>query len=363
MTSPTKPPHGMRPYPSAADVRPHGESQGEPARREAGAWRTRHLPGLYSRRERLLSTVLSERAKSLAKTLHLRAAAAANRVSPRLGHDTALHSGRPDKPCCHYICGRFRPGRRLALSDTTARPRTDTADLWHRWRTDGDMNARNALIINHASLVKWVANRIDLHAAVPADRSDLFGWGMLGLIDAIESFDPALGYAFPTWAVRRIKGAIIDELRRVDRMSRGARVRSRSIEQTTETLAQRLKRNPTHAELAAELGIEIDKLHAMLTEQANSLLPLDVSLADPPDLVNGVDHCIEQVLDREFMRYAVAALPDQQRTVIVLSYWEGLTLAEIGNILGVTDSRVCQIRIRALARLRDHLGQRQTVRG
>ena len=249
------------------------------------------------------------------------------------------------------------------MTDTAARPRIDTTDLWHRWRTAGDAEARNALIVNHAPLVKWVANRIDLQAAVPADRGDLFGWGMFGLIDAIGSFEPERGVAFTTWAVPRIKGAILDELRRVDRVSRGARRRSRSIEQATETLAQHLKRHPTHAELAAELDIEVDKLHAMLTEQADSHLPLDVSLADPPDLAHSVDHCIEQVLDREFMRYAVAALPDQQRTVIVLSYWEGLTLAEIGNILGVTDSRVCQIRIRALARLRDHLGQRQTVLG
>ena len=249
------------------------------------------------------------------------------------------------------------------MTDTTTGPRTDTSDLWRRWRTDGDADARNALIVNHAPLGKWVANRIDLQAAVPADRGDLVGWGMFGLIDAIGSFEPERGVAFTTWAVPRIKGAILDELRRVDRVSRGARRRSRSIEQASEALAQHLKRHPTHTELAAELDIEIDKLHTMLTEQANSLLPLDVSLADPPDLVNGVDHCIEQVFDRELMRDAVAALPDQQRTVIVLSYWEGLTLAEIGNILGVTDSRVCQIRIRALARLRDHLGQRQTVRG
>lgn len=247
------------------------------------------------------------------------------------------------------------------MSNTTARPRTDTADLWHRWRTDGDMSARNALIVNHASLVKWVANRIDLHAAVPADRCDLFGWGMLGLIDAIESFDPELGYAFPTWAVRRIKGAIIDELRRVDRVSRGARQRSRSIEMATETLTQHLKRHPTHAELAAELGIEIDKLHAMLAEQADSLLPLDVSLADPPDLAESVDSWLEQASDRAVLRDVVATLPEQQRTVIVLAYWEGLTLAQIGSILGVTESRVCQVRIRALARLRLYLGQRESA--
>lgn len=235
------------------------------------------------------------------------------------------------------------------------------ADLWRRWRVDGDRDARNALIIHHASLVKWVANRINLQAAVPADRGDLFGWGMLGLIDAIETFNPELGYTFPTWAVRRIRGSIIDELRRIDRVSRGARARSQSIEHATEVLAQRLKRNPTDAELATEMGVDLGKLHTMLIEQAGALLPLDVSLANPPDLAEGVDRQLEQASDREMMRDAVAVLPEQQRTVIVLSYWEGLTLAQIGDILGVSESWVCQIRNRALAKLRLRLARLATA--
>ena len=175
------------------------------------------------------------------------------------------------------------------------------------------------------------------------------------------SFRAGWSHTFPTWAVPRIKGAIIDELRRVDRVSRGARARSQNIEVATETLAQRLKRNPTHAEVATELGIEIDKLHTMLIEQAEALLPLDVSLANPPDLAESVDRRLEQASGREMMRGAVAALPEQQRTVIVLSYWEELTLAQIGSILGVTESRVCQIRNRALAGLRLRLAQLVTA--
>lgn len=254
------------------------------------------------------------------------------------------------------------PTRPVSCGTSSATTGDTRADLWRRWRADRDVEARNALLIHHAPLVKWVANRIDLRSGAPVDRGDLFGWGMFGLIDAIESFEPELGYTFPTWAVRRIKGSIIDELRRVDHVSRGARARSQNIEVSTETLAQRLKRNPTHAELATEMGVDLDKLHAMLTEQADALQSgYDVQDANAPDPAASVEDHFERAFDRDLLRSAAAALPEQERTVIVLSYWEELTLAQIGSIIGVTKSRVCQIRSRALARLRLRLAQLATA--
>ena len=254
-------------------------------------------------------------------------------------------------------------GDTLSTRPVSCGTSSDTrADLWRRWRADGDVDVRNALIVHHAPLVKWVANRIDLHVGVPADRGDLFGWGMFGLIDAIESFEPERGLSFTTWAVPRIKGSIIDELRRADRVSRGARDRSRSIEHATETLAQRLKRHPTHTELAAEMGVEIDKFHVLLAEQADALQSgRDVQYTNPPDPTASVEDYFEQEFNRNMIRSVTASLREQERTVIILSYWEELTLAQIGSILGVTESRVCQIRNRALARLRLRLARLVTA--
>lgn len=183
------------------------------------------------------------------------------------------------------------------------------------------------------------------------------GWGIVGLIETIGSFEPERGLAFTTFAVPRIKGSIIDELRRMDRVSRGARARIHGILVAGEVLAHRLKRHPTHAELAAELGVGVGKLQTMLAEQASAQQSSSEAYPELSVHADSAGDLIERAAEDDLLHKAVAALPEQQRTVIVLSFWDGLTFAEIGTILGVTESRVCQVRRKALAKLRQHLSR------
>jgi RNA polymerase sigma factor for flagellar operon FliA len=202
------------------------------------------------------------------------------------------------------------------------------------------------------------------------EESDLISYGLLGLIGAIERYEPEREIKFETFAVSRIKGAIIDELRSLDWVPRSVRARARDIEKAHTKLEHRLQRAPTEEELAKELGMSEEDLRNALLEIANSsVLALDdlwtvadpaggqISLLDTIRDPNAIDPQAEidaaELKDR--LAEAIEALPDRERLVIALYYYENLTLREIGEVLGVTESRVSQLHTKAVLGLRSHL--------
>jgi RNA polymerase sigma factor for flagellar operon FliA len=242
----------------------------------------------------------------------------------------------------------------------------DVGHLWERFKATGDERAREGLIIHFAPLVKFVAGRVGVGLPRNVDQADLVSYGIFGLIDAIDKFEPDRGFKFETYAINRIKGAILDELRALDWVPRSVRARAREIERSMAELEHRLQRTPSDEELARHMSMTIDDLRDALAEISNlGIVALD-ELLSPDSSTSVGDHIgdatgvsPEQVFQKEETRRiladAINRLPDRERLVLTLYYYEGLTLAEIGDVLGVTESRVCQIHAKSVMSLRNRM--------
>jgi RNA polymerase sigma factor for flagellar operon FliA len=241
-------------------------------------------------------------------------------------------------------------------------------ELWRRYKSEGDEKARERLVVAYSPLVKFIAGRMASGLPSHVEESDLISYGLLGLIGAIERFDTEREIKFETFAVARIKGAIIDELRSLDWVPRSVRARAREVEQAHAKLEGRLQRAPTDEEMAAELDQTVEEFQNVLLDIANSsVLALDdlwtfadheggsqVSILDTIKDPQGVDPEQEaassEIKDR--LADAIESLPERERLVIALYYYENLTLREIGEVLGVTESRVSQLHTKAVIGLR-----------
>jgi len=249
-------------------------------------------------------------------------------------------------------------------------------DLWRRYRTAGDERARERLVVAYSPLVKYVAGRLASGLPTHVEAADLISYGLIGLISAIERFEPDRDIKFETYAVPRIKGAIIDELRALDWVPRSVRARAREIERANVRLEHRLHRAPTDDEMAAELEITPEDFHDALIQISNSTIAaLDelwtvsdtsgdqVSLLDTlqdpeaPDPAEVMDE--SELEDR--VADAIARLPEREKLVIALYYYENLTLREIGEVLDVTESRISQLHTKAVLRLRSRLGEEKAA--
>jgi len=240
---------------------------------------------------------------------------------------------------------------------------------WHRFKSSGDDGAREKLILHYAPLVKYVASRVATGLPASVDQADLVSYGMFGLIDALTKFEPGRGNKLETYAIPRIKGAIIDELRAMDWVPRSIRFKAREIEKAHTDLEAMLKRQPTEGEMAERLGISRRELHEVVSQISFvSVLALDelVSVgADRGEQVSLIDTLADRGTDptsgvesqetRGLLAAAINELSEREKIVVTLYYFEGLTLAEIGGILGVTESRVCQIHTKAVGGLRGQL--------
>jgi RNA polymerase sigma factor for flagellar operon FliA len=243
--------------------------------------------------------------------------------------------------------------------------------LWDGFKGARSPEARERLILHYAPLVKYVASRVAVGLPASVDQADLVSYGMFGLIDALEKFEPGRGNKFETYAIPRVKGAIIDELRAMDWVPRSVRFKAREIDKAQTDLESMLKRQPTEAELAERLGITRRELHDVVTQISFvSVLALDemVSVgADRGEQVSLLDTLADKGLDptsgvegqetRGLLAAAINSLSEREKIVVTLYYFEGLTLAEIGEILGVTESRVCQIHTKAVGGLRGQLSE------
>jgi RNA polymerase sigma factor for flagellar operon FliA len=243
-------------------------------------------------------------------------------------------------------------------------------DLWRRYKEEGDAGARERLVVAYSPLVKFVAGRLGAGLPSHVDDADLISYGLMGLIGAIERFEPERGIKFETFAMTRIRGAIIDELRSLDWVPRSVRSRAREIETVQSKLEHELQRAPSDAELAAKLGIDEDELQISLLEIANSsVYALDElwSISDASgDQVSLLDTISDPRADdpqeslagsevKDALTEAVAGLPEREQLVVALYYYENLTLREIGEVLGVTESRVSQLHTKAVMRLKSAL--------
>lgn len=242
--------------------------------------------------------------------------------------------------------------------------------LWERYRDKREPEVREQLILQYAPLVKYVAGRVGVGMPSNVEHTDLVSYGMFGLIDAIEKFDLDRGYKFETYAITRIRGAIIDELRSVDWVPRSVRSKSRRIEEAIQRFEVRHHRGPTDEELAAELDVTDDELATMLSQVSMTNVAaldeaLDVGEGDRIAVVDTIqddtpnpEDTFDEIATRELLHQSIGKLSEREQKVLALYYFEGLTLAQIGDILGVTESRVSQIHTKSVLSLRSKLTDR-----
>jgi RNA polymerase sigma factor FliA len=246
----------------------------------------------------------------------------------------------------------------------------ETQTLWLQYRKTGDQALRDRLILTYAPLVKYVAGRLGSGLPAHVDEGDLVSYGLLGLIGAIERYDPGRDVKFETYAIARIKGAIIDELRALDWVPRSVRSRAREIERAMTELEAKLGTAPTDEQIADKIGITVAELEESLTEIArSSIAALDelwtvsgsdgdqVALIDTIEDIEAPDPQgqLSQTEMKEAIADAIARLPEREKLVVTLYYYEELTLREIGEVLGVTESRVSQLHTKAILRLKARL--------
>jgi RNA polymerase sigma factor for flagellar operon FliA len=245
--------------------------------------------------------------------------------------------------------------------------------LWDDFKAKGAIEDRNRLVVHYSPLVKYVAGRLSAGLPNSIEQADLVSYGMFGLIDAINKFEPARGNKFETYAMSRIRGSIIDELRSIDWVPRSLRAKARAVEKAYTKLEHELLRTPSDAEVADELGTTEEELQNVFTQISFfGLVALEetvsvgadrsesITLGDTiPDTGLGPVGAFEVEETKQILAQALNRLPEREKIVLTLYYYEGLTLGEIGGILGITESRVCQIHTKAVIQLRSKLAEPQ----
>jgi RNA polymerase sigma factor for flagellar operon FliA len=238
-----------------------------------------------------------------------------------------------------------------------------------------DLKDRDALVMAHVDLVRSLANRLGRRVPSHVELSELVSVGVLGLIDAAQRFQPGLGVPFDAFARRRIHGAMLDALRRLDRVPRSVRRLRRGVDGVLTELRHALGREPESAEIAAAMGVSADEYDAMLEElRWADLAVVHPSQSDPDghgedllDLAIDTEDGPYAQLERRELRAelarALGELPERERQILALSYEKEMTLAEIGQVIGVGESRVSQLRTQAVARLRSRLQDWLRARG
>ena len=262
-----------------------------------------------------------------------------------------------------------------AVAAEQARPGPEAVlGLWEEFKRSGDQQLRERLILHYSPLVKYVAGRVGVGLPPNIEQADLVSYGIFGLIDAIEKFDLSRAIKFETYAISRIKGAIIDELRALDWIPRSIRSKAREVERAYTALEGRLHRTPSEAEVAAELNISLTELHQIFGRVSYvNVVALDellsvsgdrgekVSLVDTLEDSKAEDpvRSLETQETKHLLAKAINQLPEREKIVVTLYYYEGLTLAEIGQVLGVTESRICQMHTKAVLQLRAKLADQR----
>jgi RNA polymerase sigma factor for flagellar operon FliA len=242
-------------------------------------------------------------------------------------------------------------------------------DLWKLYRKSGDSRIRDYFVKQYAPLVKYVAGKIAIGMPHNVEFDDLVGFGVFGLFDAIEKFDPGKHVKFKTYAVTRIRGAIFDELRSIDWVPRSVRQKAREVEETVRSLESRLGRSATDEEIAEAMDMDVESFQSLILKiSSTSILSLNdvwytgedddqisiVESVESPKSLNP-DAIVEREEIKRVIVEAIDELPEKEKKVLILYYYEDLTLKEIGHVLGVTESRISQLHTKAIMRLRAKL--------
>jgi RNA polymerase sigma factor for flagellar operon FliA len=233
----------------------------------------------------------------------------------------------------------------------------DVQGLWRYYKDTGHRAARDRLVVHYSPLVKYVAGRVRAGLPANVEQDDLISDGVMGLMGAIDNFELDRGLQFQTYAVPRIRGAVIDGLRASDWVPRLVREKMRDINAATATLEHRLKRRPRESELAEELGISQRQLSKQYSQSSYATLSSIDSDGWNDDVATPATEGVPGAPDDLPAGFlgAVTGLPERDQIVIALYYWEGLSLAEIGQVLVVSESRVSQLMTRATLELRRRL--------
>jgi len=249
-------------------------------------------------------------------------------------------------------------------------------DIWARFAATRDPVLRDKLITTYAPLVRFVVSRLGIPPSCLLDADDLLSCGTIGLINAVDRYDPARGSRFESFASARIRGAVIDHLRSLNWLPRTAMARIRQIEYAIANLEQRLGRPPVEEEIAAEAHVSPARYRQMLQEAGTIVLSLDAPLG-PLAQEEGLTSLADLLEDERspepdaqvemqeliaLLRVALDGLPERERLLLALYYREELTMKEISKIMNVSESRVCQLHIQAILRLRNALDIRQDGR-
>lgn len=244
--------------------------------------------------------------------------------------------------------------------------------LWAEYKSTGSQRARDELIVHYAPLVKYVAARVAIGLPSNVDQEDLASAGIIGLMEAVAKFEPDRGFKFESYAAARIRGAIIDDLRSLDWVPRSVRSQARKVEEALSRLHETLGRTPTDEEVAEEMDVTVRKLRAIYARVSTVLfVSLDrlLNVGDRGDSgMSLVDTLVDTkaqdplavVEDREmknFLKQAIAGLPERERTAITLYYYEGLSLAEISQVVGVSQARISQMNAKSVMTFRSLLNK------
>jgi RNA polymerase sigma factor for flagellar operon FliA len=246
--------------------------------------------------------------------------------------------------------------------------------LWEDYKATTSAAARDELILKYSPLVRYVAGRVGVGLPPNVEQADLVSYGIFGLIDAIDKFDLERAIKFETYAISRIRGAIIDELRSMDWIPRSVRSKAREVERTYAELETELHRTPTEPEVAQRMGLALRELHAIFSQVSYvNVVALDELLgsgsgSDKAEGMSLGDTLADSKAEDPVMAFegeetkfllarAIDQLTEREKIVVTLYYYEGLTLAEIGRVLGVTESRICQMHTKAVLQLRTKLAE------
>ncbi|WP_353095283.1 FliA/WhiG family RNA polymerase sigma factor [Tissierella praeacuta] len=247
----------------------------------------------------------------------------------------------------------------------------DVENLWIKYTNTKDKEIKKTLIENYINLVKIVAGRMYNFYGSKIEYDDLLGYGVLGLIDSIDKFDITKNIKFETYAQIRIKGAIIDNIRKLDWIPRSLRKKSKDIQNSISFLENKLGRSPTNDEIAKQLDISLNELELILSD----ISTFNVSSLEELLLTNG-DYFLENQKDlnvpeeiyeisemKNILANSIDLLNKNERLVISLYYYEELTYKEIGNIMGLSESRISQIHSKAILNIKNCLEKEGIVKG
>ena len=254
-------------------------------------------------------------------------------------------------------------------SQKNEKAKEEELKLWISYKKTKNPRLKEKIIVQYAPLVRYVVGKIKLNIPDSVEKDDLIGWGTMGLIDAVEKFDPYKGIMFKTYAMTRIRGQIIDDLRTLDWVPRSIRQRSKEIKIITQEFKEKYQREMTHEEISQAMDIsiaEVEKVVNLVNDSNVGSLEETININYNDDKVSVLDtidapeqynpeYTAERIETQKIIKSEIEKLGEKEKLVLIFYYYEDLTLKEIGAIMEVTESRVCQLHRKAIQSLRSSL--------